>query len=137
MAVTKCSLDMQHCDALDEISTDLCNIFKKDTPIDLTFMRKSIPPLKCPFEGVRVVIIFLENFVYNLFWFQGIFDVSRGHVNLEFTNKLPLEGRHWLPTVKIYERINNKNSLAFCMNVKITFLLLSSHKRNYTQIKHN
>lgn len=71
MMVTKCSLDMQHCDSLDEITTDLCTIFKKNSPIDRTFMRKSIPPLKCPFEGVIYnlpLIIFIPFFIHFVFF---------------------------------------------------------------------
>lgn len=50
--ITKCSLDMVRCEYLDEIKLDLCTIFKKGTPLETSFMKKAVPPLSCPFEGV-------------------------------------------------------------------------------------
>lgn len=126
---------MQNCAPVSEISLDLCKSLRKGTPAYESLLRKTMPPMVCPFERVSLKKCAREFVNKKIVLFKGTFDLSNAYVDIENTNFLPIGGTSWLIYIRLLEKFKNKKIVVLCMNLKIAFIV--SQRRNFTTSRKN
>lgn len=111
MDVTRCSLDLSHCEQYDRVVIpNLCDKINDKSSVWAPMTKAIRPRMKCPLK-------------------TGSYVVNNGTFDLNLVSRLPIEGYRWIVKNRIVHGPKKSERLVFCCELDVSITVKKRARR--------